>query len=133
MPRVINFSDAASIGIHGLIVIAKSDKPLNAIQLSEKIGFSKHHIGKVLQRLVKDGFLRSFRGPTGGFEMRKKPEDISIYDIYRSIDGEVDYGECPHDVHICPVNKCIRNELINKLSREFVEYLKSRTLKEYLE
>ena len=132
MPKIINFSDAASIGIHGLIVIAKSDKPLNAILLSEKIGFSKHHIGKVMQRLVKNGFLNSYRGPTGGFEMRKKPEDIKIYDIYKSIEGEVDMGECPHDLHICPTDKCIRNDLIKRLSEEFVTYLQSRTLQEYL-
>jgi len=132
MPKIINFSDAASIGIHGLIVISKSDKPLNAIQLSEKIGFSKHHIGKVMQRLVKEGFLNSYRGPTGGFEMKKKPEDIKIYDIYRSIEGEVDMGECPHDLHICPTDKCIRNDLIKKLSEEFVTYLQSRTLLDYI-
>jgi len=132
MPKIINFSDAASIGIHGLIVIAKSDKPLNAILLSEKIGFSKHHIGKVMQRLVKDGFLNSYRGPSGGFEMKKKPEEIKIYDIYRSIEGEVDMGECPHDLHICPTDICIRNDLIKRLSEEFVTYLQSRTLQEYL-
>ena len=44
MSKVINFSDAASIGIHGLIVMSKTEKPLNAIKLSEKIGYSKHHI-----------------------------------------------------------------------------------------
>ena len=132
MSKVINFSDAASIGIHGLIVMSEAEKPLNAIELSEKIGYSKHHIGKVMQRLVKDGFLKSYRGPTGGFEMKKKPQDVRIYDIYKSLEGEVDMGECPHDVHICPVGKCIRNELIVKLSQEFVTYLQSRTLQDYI-
>ena len=132
MSKVINFSDAASIGIHSLIVISKSENPLNAIKLSEKIGYSKHHIGKVMQRLVKDGFLKSYRGPTRGFKMKKNPQDIRIYDIYRSLEGEVDMGECPHDVHICPVDKCIRNELIVKLSQEFVTYLQSRTLQGYI-
>ena len=85
-----------------------------------------------MQRLVKEGFLKSYRGPTGGFEMKKNPQDIRIYDIYRSLEGEVDMGECPHDVHICPVDKCIRNELIVKLSQEFVTYLQSRTLQDYI-
>ncbi|NOX85651.1 MAG: Rrf2 family transcriptional regulator [Chlorobi bacterium] len=132
MARIINFSDAATIGIHGLIVLAKSDRPLNAIELSEKIGYSKHHIGKVLQRLVKVGFLNSFRGPTGGFQLRKEPKDIRIYDIYVAIEGEVVSAECPVDLPICPMGKCIRNELISELSREFVNYLQSRTLQEYL-
>ncbi|RKZ36748.1 MAG: Rrf2 family transcriptional regulator [Gammaproteobacteria bacterium] len=132
MAKIINFSDAATIGIHGLIVLAKSKKPVNAIELSEKIKYSKHHIGKVMQRLVKIGLLSSFRGPTGGFQLKKKPEDILLYDIYTAIEGEVELGECPHDLPICPVDKCIRNEVITKLSEEFVNFLRSATLNEYL-
>ncbi|MCF6169545.1 MAG: Rrf2 family transcriptional regulator [Bacteroidales bacterium] len=132
MPRVINFSDAASIGIHSSILIAKSDKPMNAIQLSEKIGSSKHNIGKVLQRLVKDGILKSFRGPTGGFMLKKKPSEILIYDIYRSIDGELEQGECHQDAHICPFDKCIRENIVKEITAEFVNHLKANTLQDYL-
>lgn len=132
MAKLINFSDAASIGIHSAIIIAKTDKPVNAIKLSEKIGFSKFNIGKVLQRLVKDGILTSFRGPAGGFKLRKKPADILIYDIYRSIEGEVDSGECPHEHHICPVDKCIRDSIVKKMSDDFVKILKEQTLQDYL-
>ena len=108
MPKVIHFSEAASIGIHSLIVLAREKKAMNAIQLAEKIGASKHHIGKVLQRLVKDGLLTSSRGPTGGFKLKKEPSEILIYDIYRSIEGEIEIGECPDENHICPVDMCIR-------------------------
>ena len=132
MPKVINFSDAAAIGIHSMIIIAKAKTPVNAIYLSEKISFSKHHIAKVLQRLVKEGFLVSFRGPTGGFLLKKEPSEILIYDIYRSIEGEIDYGECPQTDHICPNDKCIRNSLVDKLSRDFESYLKNYTLEDYL-
>lgn len=132
MPKVIHFSDAASIGIHSLIILARENKAVNAIQLSEKIGASKHHIGKVLQRLVKDGFLTSSRGPTGGFKIKKAPENITIYDIYRSIEGEIEYGECPHENHICPVDKCIRDNVIKKMSIDFSNYLKENTLAQYL-
>jgi Rrf2 family protein len=132
MPKVINFSDAASIGIHSAILIAKTDKPMNAIQLSEKLGHSKFNIGKVLQRLVKDGILNSFRGPAGGFSLKKKPEDILIYDIYRSIEGEVQYGECPHEHHICPLDKCIRDTIIKQLTTDFVNHLKENTLQDFI-
>lgn len=132
MPKVINFSEAASIGIHSAILIAKADKPMNAIQLSEKIGSSKFNIGKVLQRLVKDGIFSSYRGPAGGFMLKKKPADILIYDIYRSIEGEVEYGECPHEHHICPLDKCIRDTIIKKMSEDFVTHLKANTLQDYI-
>ncbi len=132
MPKIINFSEAASIGIHSAILIAKADKPVNVIELSGKIGASKHNTGKVLQRLVKDGILGSLRGPTGGFSLKKKPEEILIYDIYRSIEGEIDHNDCPHDVHICPLDKCIRDTIIRKLTRDFIDFLKSNTLRDYM-
>ena len=132
MANIINFSDAASIGLHSMILIAKADKPLNAIQLSEKLGNSKHHIGKVLQRLVKDGLLSSLRGPTGGFYLTIDPKDITLYDVYRSIEGKSNVKSCPADMHICPVDKCIRENLIKRLSDEFVAFMESQKLSDYL-
>ena len=92
MASIINFSEAATIGIHSMIVIAREEKPLNAIELSNKIAKSKHHIGKVLQRLVKMGYLKSQRGPTGGFALNVDPNQISMYQIYTAIEGPVSHS-----------------------------------------
>ena len=132
MANIINFSDAASIGLHGMIIIAKSDKPINAIQLAEKLGKSKHHIGKILQRLVKDSLLSSTRGPTGGFELLIDPSEVTLYDVYSSIEGKSKVKICSEDEHICPVDKCIRKNLIKRLSDEFVLFMSSQKLSEYL-
>ena len=132
MPKVVHFSDAATIGIHSLIVLAREKNTLNAIQLSEKIGASKHHIGKVLQRLVKDGFLQSNRGPTGGFSIKKDPAEVTIYDVYRSIEGEVDLGECPYEDKVCPLDMCMRDNIIKKMSLDFIEYLKANKIADYI-
>lgn len=132
MPKVVHFSDAATIGIHSLIVLAREKSTLNAIQLSEKIGASKHHIGKVLQRLVKDGFLQSNRGPTGGFSIKKEPAEVTVYDVYRSIEGEVDLGECPYEDKVCPLDMCLRDNIIKKMSLNFVEYLKANKIADYI-
>jgi len=132
MPQAINFSIAASIGIHSLIVLAREKKPLNAIQLAEKIGSSKYNIGKVLQRLVKDGLLTSLRGPTGGFNLKKDPSQIYIYDVYRSIEGEIELGECPNQNRVCPLDMCIRDTIIKPISTQFIDILKSSTIQDYI-
>lgn len=132
MANIINFSDAAAIGLHSMILIAKSDKHLNAIQLSEKLGNSKHHIGKVLQRLVKDDLLTSYRGPSGGFSLAISPHEVSLYDIYSSIEGKSHVKLCSPDSYICPVDKCIRKNLLKRLSDEFVSFMESQKLSDYL-
>ncbi len=132
MANIINFSDAASIGLHSMILIAKSDKPLNAIQLSKQLGNSKHHIGKVLQRLVKDGLLSSYRGPTGGFKISVDPDEVTLYEVYESIEGKSNIKLCSSESHLCPVDKCIRQNLIKRLSDEFVSYMTSQKLSDYM-
>ncbi len=132
MANIINFSDAASIGVHSMILIAKSETPINAIQLAKVLGNSKHHIGKVLQRLVKDGFLTSYRGPTGGFFLESDPHTTTLYDIYESIEGKSNIKLCDKDNHICPVDKCIKKKVVKRLTDEFESYMRSQKLIDYL-
>ncbi|NOY50715.1 MAG: Rrf2 family transcriptional regulator [Chlorobi bacterium] len=132
MALIINFSDAAAIGIHGMVLLARINKPMNAIDLSKRLGKSKHHVGKVMQRLVKMGFLGSQRGPTGGFYLSADISKISMYDIYSAIEGPVALKDCSDDYRICPVKKCIQNNVVNHLSSQFVDYMKNETLRDYL-
>ena len=132
MANIINFSEAASIGIHGTILIAKSNKPLNAIQLSEKLGKSKHHIGKVMQRLVKEGLLDSYRGPTGGFKMKANPAEVKLLDIYSAIEGKIEVKKCDRENKICPVEKCIFDNITSKMTEEFIKHMDNEILIDYL-
>ena len=121
MPSIINFSEAASIGIHGIIILARTGEPMNAIELSKRLVKSKHYIGKVMQRLVKTGFLDSYRGPTGGFKLKRNAEEVSMYEIYAAIEGEVEIKACQNTNPICPFNKCIHNNVVKILSTNFVD------------
>ncbi len=121
-----------TIGVHSLIILARKNRPMNAIQLADSIGSTKFHVAKVLQRLVKDGILNSMRGPTGGFRLNKPPSDVRIFDLYRSIEGEIDYGECNRTNPVTPINKCIRETIVKKMTNDFVNYLKDHTIADYM-
>jgi DNA-binding IscR family transcriptional regulator len=51
MAKIFSMSDAASIAIHSMVLIARSENGINAVRIAEISGFSKNHISKVLQRL----------------------------------------------------------------------------------
>lgn len=132
MAHVIQFSEASFIALHGMVIIAKNEGLTNVLQISDTLNSSKHHVAKVMQRLVKDGFLTSHRGPTGGFTLRKEAGDITLLELYESIEGKIDIGECPMDNPICPFGKCIFNSVTKKMTEEFVEYMQGQTLKEFI-
>jgi len=133
MSKIFNISEAASIGIHCVVLIAKHDEKLNVTKLSDMMSFSRHHVAKVMQRLVKTGFLRSNRGPSGGFVLNKKASEITFLDIYIAIEGDIPIEDCPLNYEACPFNKCLLDRIANDMIIKFKEYLASRTIDFYIE
>jgi Rrf2 family protein len=134
MIKFCNISEASSIAIHGMVLLARSDKPLNVTQIADAIGSSKHHVAKVFQRMVKFGFARSQRGPTGGFAIIGEPREISMLNIYEAIEGKIEIPEeCPFGKNICTFDNCIFDNFIKQNMLDFKAFMSGKTLDLYLE
>ena len=132
MSRLVSLSEAASIAIHGIILIARTKIPLNVIHISELTGTSRHHVAKVMQRLAKEGYISSQRGPSGGFMLNKPADKISFLDIYEAIEGKLEIPSCPMDKKVCPFNKCIMDNIMTRMTVEFSQYLREQMVADYL-
>jgi len=132
MSKIFALSEAASIAIHSAVVIARSPKGMNVVKIAEFTGFSKNHIAKVLQRLVKNDILKSVRGPAGGFTLKKLPGDVTLLSIYESIEGPIEISDCPLLNEICHFDRCLMGNVVNKLTTEFKKFLQEQTLENYL-
>ncbi len=134
MAKIVNISEAVTIALHSTVIIAKNKgKQVNVNYIANATGSSKFHIAKVLQKLVKDGFLSSTRGPSGGFFLVDKPEDITLLQIYESIEGRIVVSRCPLNKPTCPFGNCVFDDLTMEMTKNFKDYLDSRTLEDYLE
>lgn len=56
--------------------------------ISQQLGTSATYSQKLLRRLVCADLVTSVPGIKGGFKLKKKPEDIQVYDIYLAIEGQ---------------------------------------------
>jgi Rrf2 family protein len=132
MSKIFALSEASSIAIHGMVLIARSPEGINAAKIAEITGLSKNHIAKVLQRLVKNDMLKSVRGPAGGFTLKVDPAKVSLLDIFQSIEGNLDVGECPLSYELCGFDRCLMGSVVNRLTSEFRAFLQEKTLASYL-
>lgn len=132
MSKVFALSEAASIAIHSMVLIARSETGMNVLKVADMTGFSKNHIAKVLQRLVKNDLLKSVRGPAGGFSMKRNPADVTLLEIYESIEGTLEVNDCPLSYEVCSFDRCVMGNVVNKMTLEFKKFLKEQTLKKYL-
>jgi len=125
LSRLIHISEAASLAIHSLALIASSNVKLNAKKIAEILHVSQNHLAKILQILAKNEYLESNRGPGGGFIMKKNASEISMLEVYQLIEGNVDCQLCGITENLCPFITCIFGGKPDKLTNEFVEYLNS--------
>lgn len=132
MSKIVSLSEAASIAIHGTILIARSAVSLNVVHIADATGTSKHHVAKIMQRLVKESFISSQRGPSGGFLLNVAPENLTFLQIYEAIEGKIEVTKCPMEKKVCPFDKCIMNNITNRLTLEFRDYLGKQKVVDYL-
>jgi Rrf2 family protein len=123
LSRLVHISEAASLAIHSLALIASSPIRMNAKKISEILHVSQNHLAKILQVLSKNGYLLSNRGPGGGFIFGKNATEISMLEIYQLIEGDVDCQFCGITENRCPFVTCIFGGKPDKLTNEFVEYM----------
>ncbi len=132
MAKVLNITEAVTIALHSMIIIAnKPDEQMNVKVISTLIDSSKFHVAKILQKLVKDGYLGSHRGPSGGFYLKANPNELTLLEIYEAIEGKIIIAECPIDHDHCPFGTCVFDDLTVQMTKQFVDFLKSRTLADY--
>ena len=58
-------------------------------------------MAKVLQRLVRRGLLASHQGTRGGYQLARRPAQISVADVIQAIEGPVTVTACSTDDSQC--------------------------------
>lgn len=134
MTQALRISEAASIAMHALIYLAeKSEEPISNASIAKAFNVSANHSSKVMQRLLKSGFVKALRGPGGGYTLSAKPEDVTLLDIYTAIDGTPENTGClfGRGIH-CSLNRCLFADLITDSEKLVKKHLGSVTLADYM-
>ena len=130
MKNALNISEAYSLALHAMAYIASQGKgrSISAHEISSRLGVSEAHLSKVLQRLTRAGILRSSRGPGGGFSLSRPEKDITLLDIYESVEGPLKLADCLLGTELCGGKKCIFDDLLQSVNEQFKDYLERTTV-----
>ena len=79
--------DYALQAVVEIAVATKKDSLISTEEISSRRDIPEKFLEGILTLLRKSGVINSYRGPSGGFELAKKPQDIAVADIIRIIDG----------------------------------------------
>lgn len=132
MSSLFNISVAASIAIHGMVLVAKSENNISVNEIAKITHSSPHHVAKIMQTLAKLNYLKSRRGPNGGFVLNKDPKEISMLEIYEAIEGKMVLQKCIQINSSCSYDKCVVNNITRELSFQFRRYMESQILSAFI-
>lgn len=90
---------------------------------SAKVICENEHIStsfgyKILKRLETAGIVTSYRGVSGGYQLAKAPESITIYEVISAIDKNLVLSECLSPGHECSRNhdgECLVQKELKKI------------------
>ena len=129
------FNKETEYALRGLVYVQvqnmKGTKP-GIIEIANEIDAPLHYTGKIMQRLVKQGFLFSNKGKGGGFYFDERKPDLPIKAVIQAIEGEKTYAGCGFGLKHCDENNpCplhgqyapIRDAINNLISENTIQSL----------
>jgi len=129
------FNKETEYALRGLVYVQvqnmKGTKP-GIIEIANEIDAPLHYTGKIMQRLVKQGFLLSNKGKGGGFYFDDLQPELPLKKIIQAIEGEKTFGGCGFGLKQCDENNpCplhgqyapIRDSINNLISGNTVQSL----------
>jgi len=131
MQRLLNLSDAFSLGLHASCYLADREGELVSVrEMASTLGVSQAHLAKVMLRLAREGILDSQRGPGGGFVLNRQPGEVTLMEIYESLEGPFRPRKCLLAESVCGGKNCIFHGLLDKVERDLREYLEGTSLRD---
>lgn len=115
--------------------LCEEGKRLDANTISERTVVSLRFALKILRKLVAAGIVVSFKGTQGGYELAKKPSEISLKDVVEAIDGRYAISKCLTDSYECSrgmSGKCGYQKVFVEISRMVNEKLSEYTFDKFM-
>jgi len=136
------FNKETEYALRGLVYIRLQniqEKRPGTAEVAKEIDAPPFYTAKILQRLVRAGFLESLKGKGGGFYFDPSKPDIPLAKLISSIEGDRSFSGCGFGLkHCSSSNPCPMHEkyspireAINKMvSEETVQSLAMKVYKE---
>jgi Rrf2 family protein len=104
-------------------------KVITVSTLAEKLNTPRPFLRKTLQKLNRQGILKSFKGASGGFQLAARPEKIFFLDLIKVFQGDFKLNECVLKKNICPNKKnCSLKKKLDTIESYVIKELGSITI-----
>ncbi|MHB1055965.1 MAG: RrF2 family transcriptional regulator [Thermoleophilia bacterium] len=126
----MNITAKSRYAVRALIELAHhtDGNPVPIADIANRRGIPLQFLEQLFSTLRKAGILNSHRGVRGGFSFKQLPEDVSVLDVVRVLDGNVSPAKCTSGAFCDKRSSCVMNEVWNDLKASLESVLGAATI-----
>ncbi len=110
--------------------------PIALNNIAERQSISVHYLEQLIATLRKAGLVRSVRGAQGGYMLGDRPENITVGDIIRVLEGPIAPSDCviqDEDSECSKADSCVTRTIWERIKVSIEDVVDSITLKNMVE
>jgi Rrf2 family cysteine metabolism transcriptional repressor len=132
----MKLSTRTRYGLRAILELAmqQGKGPLRIKTIAQSQEISRKYLEQLITTLKSSGIVKSVRGPKGGYFLAKNPAEITLYDLFKALEGPKAIVECLNNKDYCPKDlKCVARQTWAKLQKSITEVLKSITMQDLVD
>lgn len=134
----MKLSTKGRYGLRAMIDLAihSKEQKVTIKSISERQEISENYLERIIALLRKAGFVESTRGSQGGYELTKEARDISVGDILRALEGDLNPVDCTltnDDKECSEANLCVTKFVWKRISDSINEVVNNISLQDMVD
>lgn len=119
-----------------MLDIATNDhgEPVRIKDIAARQEISVKYLEQIVSILTKAGYVKSIRGPQGGYRLARQPKDYTVGMILRLTEGDLSPAACTDKDYDCPkMMDCVTVRIWRELDEAINQVIDKYTLSDMLE
>jgi Rrf2 family protein len=117
----MRITQEADYALRIVCILANDNKVLDAGRIADASGVTQRFALKILRKLAVDGLVRSYKGASGGYELARGADEITVKNVIEIIDGPIEISKCMDSEHFCTrqgldKSGCVMHHIFSEIS-----------------
>lgn len=131
----MRLSTRSRYGTRMVLDLAKrfDEGPVKIGDIAEREGISVKYLEQLIIPLKQANFIKSVRGPKGGHMLSRPPENITVGEVVKALEGGTNLTVCVENPEKCERSPgCVTRNIWEEASKAMYDKLDSMTLAGFL-
>lgn len=132
----MKLSTRTRYGTRALLELAlrESEGPVFLKDIAKSQELSLAYLEHLVAPLISGGIICSTKGPKGGIELARRPEDINMKEVTYLLEGSLAPVDCVDSAETCDRSRnCVTREIWGQMKDAMDGVLESTTLRDLVE